>query len=200
MALDILVLFSSQYSLLLLFFVAILGSYIVIPVFGWIIATAGASITNPSQLVGSMVVLYLAVIIGDISVYFLTRRFSDEVMGFLRKFKWFRHGEEKTYPLFRKYGLFLIFISRFLNTELCVFINYISGFEKYSSRKFITAVLIGEFIYITGYMTLGYVFREAWVSVSNMIQGYIAKILLVIVAAYILYRGLKLFIKWTKKN
>jgi membrane protein DedA with SNARE-associated domain len=194
--LDIASLISSDYGVFVFFIMAMVSSYFPIPVIGFTIAALGASITDVSRLVTVMFILYVAVVIGDSSVYFITRSFSGKVMGFFRKFRWFKHGEKKTRPLFKKYEFPIVFISRFLNTELCVIVNYITGLEKYNYKKFTLAVLAGEFLYIFGYMTFGYLFKETWLSLSKIIEKYVIIVLLAIALIYIIYR----LIKKIKKN
>lgn len=183
-----------------LFFLVLFASFFPVPVMGWIIASIGASINNTRTLIPTMFLLYIAATLGDILVYFIAQKFSNKVMLFLKQWKWFKKGENHAHRLYKKYGFFIVFISRFLNTELCVIINYISGLEKYNYRKFIIAVIIGEFLYIFGYMTFGYIFKETWIYLSGIIQSVILKIILVCIGVYIIYRILRRIIPKCKSK
>ncbi len=192
MALDILLLLNSPLSLIYLFFLTIFASWIIIPTMGFIIVSFGAAATSIPNLISLIVLFYIATIIGDLSIYFIARRFSKPVLKFLKRFKWFKKNEEKARPLFNKYGFYAIFISRFLNTELCVAMNYISGFEKFNYKKFIIAVLAGEFIYAALYPTLGYIFKDTWAYILGLIRDFIWMILLLLGVVYLIYKITKI--------
>jgi membrane protein DedA with SNARE-associated domain len=192
MALDILVLLSNPSSLIYLFFLTIFASWVIIPTMGLIIVSFGAAATSIPNLISLIILFYIATIIGDISIYFVARRFSRPVLKFLRRFRWFKKNEEKARPLFKKYGFYAIFISRFLNTELCVAMNYVSGFEKFNYKKFILAVLTGEFIYAAVYPTMGYIFKDTWGYILGLVRDFIWMILIISGVIYLIYKITKI--------
>lgn len=186
------VLLTSSFSLPLLFLITIAASYVIIPAIGWVIVSFGANASSIPSLAKLIIIVYLAALIGDISVYFVARFFSKKVLKFIRRFNWYSKNEKKSKKLLNKYGFFIIFVSRFLVSEVCLVVNYIAGFEKYNSRKFISAVILGEFVYSASYVLFGYLFRDTWTYLLNSIQSSIRVIILILIAVYIIYKIIKL--------
>jgi membrane protein DedA with SNARE-associated domain len=186
------VLLTSSYSLPLLFAITIAASYIIIPAIGWIIVSFGANAPNVMGLVTLFLIIYAATLIGDISVYFVARYFSKRVLKFMKKFNWYKKSEKRSKRLLNKYGFYIVFVSRFLVSEIPLVINYIAGFEKFNKRKFILAVILGEFIYAASYTAFGYIFKDTWTYLLGLITSSIRTVLLVILALYIIYRIIKL--------
>lgn len=201
MVIDVASLIVSSYGAVALFFLVFSASFVIIPVMGFIITSLGSLMPDPTTLIYMMFLLHLAAVLGDLAVYYLASKFSNKVLRFLKRWKWFAKGEPHSRRLYEKYGFWIVFISRFLNTELCVAINYISGLEKYNYKKFVFAVLLGEFLYIFGYMTFGYLFKETWVYLSGVVQSIVLKILLIIILIYLIYSIIKFIIKkWKAKK
>lgn len=192
MVLSIPALLGSPFSHLFLFLLVIAASYVVIPIMGWIIVAFGASANNIPGVVILVSIVYLAALIGDISIFFITRRFSKQVLSFMRRFKWFKENEKTSRPLFRKYGFYLILVSRFLNTELCLIMNYIAGFERFEPRKFIIAVVIGEFIYALAYTLFGYIFKDTWIYLLSLTNNFSWIIIAAIISIYLLFKTIKI--------
>lgn len=184
-------LLGSSYSLLSLFFLTIAASWIIIPAMGVILVSFGAAAANFHDLVNLILLIYFATLIGDLTVYFVARRFSKNVLGFLRRFKWFSKNEKSVRPLIRKYGFYLVFVSRFLNTEVCLVANYIAGFEKIDYRKFASAVVIGELIYAITYASFGYFFKDSWNYLLGVVQNFSWVIISGLIGIYLIYRIIK---------
>ena len=183
-------------NLITLFFALIAASYIVIPVMGTIVISFGAFAPNVAGLIRVMAIVYAATLIGDISIFFIARAFSKPVLKFLRNFRWYNKNEGKARALLSRYEFYMVFLSRFSTTEISLVINYISGFERLNPKKFILAVVLGEFVYAVSYPLLGYIFRDTWKSIIGLIQGFIWIILLAILLIYLL----KKFIQSTRKK
>jgi membrane protein DedA with SNARE-associated domain len=184
---DIAAILASPYALVYIFFLTVAASFVVVPAMGIIIITMGAYSNNISQLLPIILVVYAATMIGDISAYFVARIFSKPVLRFMNRFKWFKNNHKRSHELLEKYGFLTIFISRFLNTEVCLAVNYISGFIKFYAKKFILAVVLGEFVYAVGYTLIGYFFRESWRFALGIVQGSIGTFIAILVLFYILH-------------
>ncbi len=172
----------STTGLISLFFLMFIASYILIPGMGGILVSFGASALTIKGLLLLMVVVYFAAIIGDITIYFLTRRFSKQVLGFLRRFKWYHKNDKKTRKLLAKYGFWIVFFSRFIITEVCLVTNYVAGFTRFNSRKFILAVLTGELIYAIVLPLFGYLFKDTWNYLLSLIQESIWVLVIALLA------------------
>jgi membrane protein DedA with SNARE-associated domain len=183
---------TSSFSLPLLFALTIAASYVIIPIMGWIIVSFGANTSNLSDLIILILVVYSATLIGDISIYFIAKYFSKRVLKFVRRFKWYKKHEKRYKKLLNKYGFWIVFVSRFLVSEVCLVVNYISGFERFNSKKFISAVILGELVFSVLYVLFGYLFKDTWTYLLGLVQNSIRIILLILIALYILYRIIKL--------
>jgi membrane protein DedA with SNARE-associated domain len=189
------VLLTSAFSLPLLFLIIIAASFIIIPAIGWIIVSFGANAPNIPGLLLLILVVYTATLIGDISAYFVARLFSKKVLNFVRRFNWYRNSEKKSKNLLNKYGFYIVFLSRFLVSEIPLVVNYIAGFERFNSKKFILAVILGELIYAISYSLFGYIFKDSWTYLLGLIYDSMRTIILILIAAYIIYKIIKLIKK-----
>jgi membrane-associated protein len=130
---------------------------------------------------------FLAVIMGDSVSYligkkavkFMTPRIVSEV-------NFARAGN-----LFEKFGGGLIVVSRSLLSILAIPTNLIAGSSEYPFRRFLIFDVVGEFIWIVGYGSLGYVFGAEWETISDFLTntgGFLAAILIVAIPGYLLLR------------
>ena len=182
----------STSGLITLFFLMFAASYVPIPAIGTILVSFGAAKTSIGGLGLLILGTYLATILGDISIYFITRRFSDKVLRFLKKFKWYQKNNKKTRLFLKKYGFWAVFFSRFTITEVNLVMNYISGFTKFNSKRFITAVLLGELIYSVFYASFGYIFKDTWNYLLGLLQDSFWVVLVIILAFFIAKKIIKL--------
>jgi membrane protein DedA with SNARE-associated domain len=188
-------LLASTLSLPLLFLVVAAASWIIVPAEGWLLFTFGAAMPSIGKLMQLIAVVYAATLLGDLSVYFISRSFSKPVLRFIRKYKFFRRQERATHNLLAKYGLWIVLISRFLVNEVCLVVNYVCGFERFNSKKFITGVIIGEFLYAAGYCITGYLFKDTISYFGSLFKDATWIIVLSALAIYIIYRLIKLIRK-----
>lgn len=115
-----------------------------------------ASRTHMHSLIVLILIVYISVVVGDLLAYELAAFFSEGFRERLRKFRFFKTNEEKARKLLKKYGFSIVFSTRFIFTGLCQVVSYLSGFEKISRRKFMSAVLIGEFLFAVIYVSIGF--------------------------------------------
>lgn len=90
----------------------------------------------------------------------------------------------KTYELsesfFNKYGALSVFLSRFLLLGLGAPVNYLSGFSKYSFRKFLISAIPGELLYAVIYTYIGFAFRESSLSILDVIIDFSLIVILIL--------------------
>ena len=183
---------ASNYANLGLFIIMIFASGIPIPVIGTLIISFGAAVTSIKSLIFLIALVYIATLIGDFSVYFIARHFSKPVLKFVKRFKWFKKNNTKVQNMLDKYGFSIVFFSRFFVTESCLVVNYIAGFERFDYRKFIPAVILGEFVYAVYFCSIGYILRDTWNYMFGIIQNFFFTIISVAIEAYVVYRIIKL--------
>lgn len=131
---------------------------------------------------------FLGAVTGDSTGYFLARAWGKEVLekiGFRRLIHSSRFSEMEND--FSRHASTFVFLTRFLVTWLGSIINIISGLTEFSVKKFLFFDITGEFIYALLFAGIGYVFADAWQSVSGAAQdltGFLAMAVLV----YIFFR------------
>lgn len=159
---------TSLVNLSLLFILTVLGSLGIPGTLVWILSS-GALATNFSDLLLLIIIVALAAIIGDLIAYELARKFSSALFSKLSKFKSFKKGEQKTRALLKKSEFLIVFLSRFILIAIGAIVSYISGFERIDRRKYITAVVIGESLYASIYTIMGFMFKETWLELTNVV-------------------------------
>ncbi len=105
--------------------------------------------------------IFFGLVIGDISAYTVAKYFEIGFIKKFRKYEWYKKTYELSEGFFNKYGAFSVFLSRFLLLGLGAPVNYLSGFSKYSFRKFFISAASGEFVYAAVYAYIGFAFRES---------------------------------------
>jgi membrane protein DedA with SNARE-associated domain len=142
------------------------------------------------KLVPVIIAASLAAILGDQVGYGLSRwggrRLIDRItrrIGGVEKIK-------KAEALSQKWGGAGIFFSRWLITGLGPWLNVTSGIARYPWPRFIVWDMLGEMLWVTLYVMLGYFFSDRVQYISEIL-GNLAWALLALVFAIIL--GWKLF-------
>jgi len=122
---------------------------------------------------------FLGTVLGDIIAYWLSFRYSREVLGHLG-FKKIINSPKfwKIEKIFEKKSAKTIFFSRFFLTSFGPVVNLVAGLSKTNYKKFIFYDLLGEAIYVFWLTGIGYLFANNWQYMSNMV-GYIGIFLVV---------------------
>jgi membrane protein DedA with SNARE-associated domain len=126
--------------------------------------------------------------VGDIAAYFTASHFGKMFTKKLHKYKKIEKKYESGKDLFHKYGVWGIFLSRFVLLGLGAPLNYISGVSNYSFRKFLVYSASGEFLYVSIFAYIGFVFKDSWVSLYDLIVEFPYLILLMLLAIYAYYQ------------
>src|SRR5665811_1249267 len=130
----------------------------------FIIIAAGSLSGTIEDYFFSVSLIFFGLVLGDIAVYFTASHFEKVFTEKLRKYEKIEKKYESGKDLFNKYGALGIFLSRFVLLRFGAPLNYISGFSKYSFRKFLAYSASGEFLYVSIYAYIGFVFKDSWVS------------------------------------
>jgi membrane protein DedA with SNARE-associated domain len=149
--------------------------------------SAGAFANNIFELILIMIIGIVAAISGDYSAYLLAEKFSSKLSPRLNKWTLFRDNEIKVRKKLDSSWFYIIFVSRFLLTELCAVISYISGFIRIGKKKFLIAVISGEILYGIIYVLIGFLFKAVWNEITTVITNAMTIIVLIIITALILY-------------
>ncbi len=176
-----------------LFFIIVAGSFAIIPGMTLLISSYASVLTTVPRLFLFILLVFAASIIGDIGTYFIAKRFSVSVINYLKRYKWFAKNEGKARSSVRNYGFYFVFVTRFISGGLGPVVNYISGFERLNSKKFILAVLLGEAVYALLFCSIGYIFKDTWAELVSFLQYSFVAILLIVIALYVGYRITKFY-------
>ena len=98
---------------------------------------------------------------------------------------------QKTGIFFRKRGKAAIILTRFPFSPLGALVNATAGITKYKFLHFIFTTMIGELLWVTVYLGLGYWFGDAWETISDLITQFgllVGLIILLIILIYVSYR------------
>ena len=155
------------------------------------IIAMGSLAGSVPALILVIVITFIAVIIGDILAYTLATKLSDEFKDKLNKFNFFRENEPKVKEMLSKHGFPIVFFTRFALLHLCAVTSYVSGFEKMNKKKFISAILMGEFLFAVIYSLIGFAIGEIITNLVNVINYILVAIVLLILLFYFLKKYLK---------
>lgn len=139
-----------------------------------------------SYLILLIAISFAAAVIGDVLAFELAVKFSDEFRNKLRHFSFFRNNESKAKEMLTKYGFQIVFFTRFALLSLCPVVSYVSGFEKMNRKKFLAAVLSGEFLFAAIYSIVGFTVGETFNSLISAANYIIAAVLLIVLLLYLL--------------
>jgi membrane protein DedA with SNARE-associated domain len=132
--------------------------------------------------------IFFGLVVGDIATYFTATHFEKIFTEKLCENEKIEKKYENGKDLFNKYGALGIFLSRFVLLGLAAPLNYISGFSKYSFRKFLAYSASGELLYVSIYAYIGYVFKDSWVSLYDLIIEFPYLLMLILLAIFAFYQ------------
>lgn len=176
-------------NLSLFFFIIALISPFGIPLGAtFFIIAAGSLSATIEDYFFIVTLIFFGLVAGDIAAYSTASYFEKAFTEKLRKCEKFEKEYESGKDLFNKYGGLGIFLSRFVLLGFGAPLNYISGFSKYSFGKFIAYSASGEFLYASIYAYIGFVFKDSWESLFDMIIEFPYIILLILLAVFAFYQ------------
>ena len=181
MSLDIFLVFFEENILLMLAIVAFL-SQIGIPLGAmFVIMLAGSTTLDLGYLIVIIVTIAVSAILGDISAYKAGERFGSAFMEKYRDKTFVANAYEKSKAVMVQYGASGIFFSRFLISGMGPPINYLAGLDRYSFKKFLALVLMGEILYGSIFASLGYLFKETWEELLGVLSDFSLIALLLVI-------------------
>ncbi len=176
-------------NLPLFFFVIALLAPFGIPLGATFIIIAAGALSGTIEAYFSMVTLiFFGLVAGDIAAYSTASYFESAFNEKLHRYEQLEKKYESGKDFFNKYGAPGIFLSRFLLLGFGAPLNYISGFSKYPFRKFIAYSASGELLYASIYAYIGFIFKDSWVSLFDVIMDFPYIILLVLLAVFVFYQ------------
>ena len=146
-----------------------------------------------------MLVGTLGNIVGDNIGYWLARKYGKAVLCRIGFRKILNSSKYKAVEArIQKRPGFLIFISRFeVFSNLAV--NIICGLGEVPYKKYIVFEVVGEFLQVLTYCSIGYLVGDNWQSISALISRFLLLILLV-AALFVVIFWKKIVKHFTKKE
>ncbi len=164
-----------------------------LPVSTLLLAAGSFTVDGTLNMYILLPLVAITAIIGDSIGYIIGKQFGETfVTYYFRKSGLTPKRIERIENLFRRWGMILIFLSRFVLTPLCIPINLFAGMSEFPFWRFFAMVVIGEIIWASTYLYLGYVFGVNWMAVSSYIGNTPWIIVLLIVGITSLFIAAKI--------
>jgi membrane protein DedA with SNARE-associated domain len=154
----------------------------------FVIIAAGSLSGTIEDYFFNVSLIFFGLVVGDITAYSTASHFERFFTKKLCKYQKIEKKFESGKYLFNKYGVWGIFLGRFLLLGFGAPLNYFSGLSKFSFRKFLAYSASGEFLYVSIYAYIGFVFKDSWVSLFDLIIEFPYLILLILLTIFALYR------------
>ena len=152
------------------------------------IISAGSQSGTVTDYFFIIAMIFSGLVMGDIIAYTLGSYFKKIFTEKLCKYESIIEKCESSKDIVNKYGGWGVFFSRFLFLGFGAPVNYISGFSKFSFRKFFILAASGEFLYAVIYTSIGFIFRDSWVFLLDTIVDFSVTILLFLSAMLAIYK------------
>jgi membrane-associated protein len=162
----------------------VLCGYTGIPIPSDAILMAAGSFTVDGTL--NVLILFPLVIItallGDLIGYLIGWKLGYLLVNkFTRRFGLTEKKLSAVNNFLERWGIWCIFITRWLLTPLAVPVNLVSGISRYSLKKFLVVALIGESLWAGIYIYLGYLFGANWQTLTDYLDNVPLVLVLVLV-------------------
>ncbi len=143
--------------------------------------------------------IFLGLVIGDIAAYTIASFFKTGFSNRLSKYDWYIKKCELIEGFFNEHGALSAFTTRFIFLGLGAPVNYLSGFSRYSFKKFIFFSASGEFIYAIIYTYVGFTFKDSWFPIFNATVEFWYVVILILVCLLVLI-SLKKYLKSSQRK
>ncbi len=146
-------------------FVGALG--LPLPASSLLVAAGSFTVDGTLNIPVLIVLSTLTALCGDLGGYYIGKR-----LGYIKSSRLSSHFaiSRSLKSFFVSHGVWSIFITRWLITPLAVPINVLAGVQRYSVIKFSLIVVIGELLWSSLYVCLGYWFGANWQSLIDYIN------------------------------
>lgn len=164
-------------------FLAALG--LPLPATMLVVATGAFSKQGVMSLQVAASVAVLAAVAGDGCSYLLGRLVGERYTSRWKGSKAWRSADQQ----FERWGIWSIFLSRFLFTPIALPVNLMAGSTQFPWHRFLMAVVAGEAIWVVLFGGLGLLFADSWEALSQVasdLSGFLVGTLLLGVGVYAL--------------
>lgn len=167
---DLALVLIADYGVIILFCVTFL-SCLALPVPSSILMLASGSFaaTGDLSLLNVAIAAFCGAVLGDNTGYLIARTSGDR-MG-----RWFKSKPKRAGMLVKgeafmtKWGGSSVFFSCWLVAPLGPYINYVSGFTKFTWLRFALWGMAGEVVWVGLYVGLGYTFGDNFAAIASLL-------------------------------
>jgi len=141
-----------------------------------LLLAAGALASGGSLNIWILISLVtITALTGDIFGYWIGNKYGVwciKKFGPLLRFD--QNRVKKTSGFLNRWGVWSIFITRWLLTPVAVPINILSGITNYPLKKFLCAAFCGEILWGCLFISLGYWLGANWLSLLDYINNFLS--------------------------
>jgi len=160
-----------------------------------VIAAGAFAYAGEFNMLALFIWVWLFNIIGDSVGYHLWNSFGARLLEKLTYVKRLLSSPLiKAAHYLQKYGQSSLLFTRFPVSALGPTMNILSGLTGYSYRRFLIAIVPGEFIWTGFNLGMGYWFGDSWETVGIIMNDYLSWILSIAgltLVVYVLYKQLR---------
>lgn len=111
-------------------------------------------------------------ILGDVMGYWFGRKFGNYIVStYLHNVGLTKKRMAMVERFLANWGIWCVFLSRWLVTPLGIPVNVVAGTAKFPFGKFLFWIVIGECIWATLYIYLGYLFGSNWLTLVTYLTN-----------------------------
>jgi len=133
------------------------------------LASGGFAATGDLSLVAVLAAAFTGAVIGDNSGYWIARASGDRMSGWLEAHPKRAALRRKSQAFMEKWGGSSVFFSCWLVAPLGPYINYVSGLTKFKWLRFALWGVMGEIVWVSLYVGLGYTFADNITAVAGLL-------------------------------
>jgi membrane-associated protein len=143
-----------------------------IPVTSILLAAGSFTVDNTLNIFWLVPLVAVTAIIGDSIGYWFGRRYGRFLIEkYLPRIGLTGKKVETIEQFLQRWGVWFIFFSRWLVTPLGVPLNIVAGIGKYPFLRFLVFAALGECIWASVYVYLGYLFGANWITLVTYISN-----------------------------
>lgn len=162
----------ADYGVIILFCVTFL-SCLALPVPSSLLMLASGSFAATGDLVLIEVALaaFVGAVLGDNLGYLIARLSGDRMENWLNAHPKRAALSTKGQAYMEKWGGSSVFFSCWLVAPLGPYVNYISGLTKFTWARFAMWGVMGEIVWVSLYVGLGYMFGDNFTAISSLLAN-----------------------------
>lgn len=185
----------ADYGVVVLFCVTFL-SCLALPVPSSLLMLASGSFAATGDLVLINVALaaFCGAVLGDNTGYAIARLSGDRMGDWLDKHPKRAKLRAKGHSFMQKWGGSSVFFSCWLVAPLGPYINYISGLTRFTWIRFAMWGVLGEIVWVSGYVGLGFMFGDNLTLIASLLgnaSGLLTALAVTIILGLWLIRAAK---------